>query len=270
MAGNNNQIPEQMAENNHHALYQPLDGQPASVIGESQCMSMDYEEYVPEDPQIQVAVPPPVTGTMVLPQGAPMQDIMAALVNAINRQSDMILQQNQKFEEHNVRLESQSRQIDAIAESRITTHSQNRRLRRSPTPERRARHSPRRATPPRHQRRRSPVGGESHQGPLSRRIRELPLLAGLENPPVMDTYDGSSDPDKHIENLEALLEYRNVRGSIKCKLFPTTMRKEAMAWYKSLPPGSIDSLPDLCARFKAHFTSSRHHPKTEATLEAII
>ncbi|CAJ2668233.1 unnamed protein product [Trifolium pratense] len=86
----------------------------------------------------------------------------------------------------------------------------------------------------------------------------------------MDTYDGSTDPDEHIENLEALLEYRNVRGSIKCKLFPTTLRKGAMAWYKSLAPGSVDSWSDLCARFRAHFTSSRRHPKTEATLEAII
>ncbi|PNX90373.1 hypothetical protein L195_g046497, partial [Trifolium pratense] len=59
-------------------------------------------------------------------------------------------------------------------------------------------------------------------------------------------------------------------GSIKCKLFPTTLRKGAMAWYKSLAPGSIDSWSDLCARFLAHFTSSRRHPKTEATLEAIV
>ncbi|PNX60508.1 hypothetical protein L195_g051968, partial [Trifolium pratense] len=29
---------------------------------------------------------------------------------------------------------------------------------------------------------------------------------GLEIPPTMDTYDGSTDPDEHIENLEALLE----------------------------------------------------------------
>ncbi|PNX67686.1 hypothetical protein L195_g063636, partial [Trifolium pratense] len=43
-----------------------------------------------------------------------------------------------------------------------------------------------------------------------------------------------------------------------------------MAWYKSLAPGSVDSWSDLCARFRAHFTSSKRHPKTEATLEAII
>ncbi|PNX55094.1 hypothetical protein L195_g048720, partial [Trifolium pratense] len=94
----------------------------------------------------------------------------------------------------------------------------NEELSRNSTPPRR--HSPRRDNPPRHQRQRSPAERESHQGPLSRRIRELPLPVGLEKPPAMDTYDGSTDPDEHIENLEALLEYRNVRGSIKCKLFP--------------------------------------------------
>ncbi|XP_045791841.1 serine/arginine repetitive matrix protein 1-like [Trifolium pratense] len=182
-----------------------------------------------------------------------MQDMMAALVNAINRQSDLLLQQNQRFEQQNQRLEQQSRRIDAIAESRVT--AQARQTRRSPTPvrsrtfsrsrspphrrsERRMsprrneevsrnstpprRHSPRRDNPPRHQRHRSPEDKDSHQGPLSRRIRELPLPVGLEKPPAMDTYDGSTDPDEHIENLEALLEYRN------------------------------------------------RHPKTEATLEAII
>ncbi|PNX63083.1 hypothetical protein L195_g061448, partial [Trifolium pratense] len=66
-----------------------------------------YKPYVPEEPQIRVATSPPATGApMTLPQGAPMQDIMAALVNAINRQSDRIMQQNQKFEQHNQRLES--------------------------------------------------------------------------------------------------------------------------------------------------------------------
>ncbi|MCI78842.1 hypothetical protein A2U01_0100113, partial [Trifolium medium] len=62
----------------------------------------------------------------------------------------------------------------------------------------------------------------------------------------MDIYDGSTDLVDHIENIEDVLEYRNVRGSIKCKLFPTTLRKGVMTWYKSLPPGSVDSWTELC------------------------
>ncbi|MCI65151.1 hypothetical protein A2U01_0086409, partial [Trifolium medium] len=74
----------------------------------------------------------------------------------------------------------------------------------------------------------------------------------------------------HIENIEVVLEYRNARGSIKCKLFPTTLRKGAMAWYKNLPSGSIDSWTELCRLFTAHFTASRRQPKAEVALEAIV
>ncbi|MCI57325.1 hypothetical protein A2U01_0078576, partial [Trifolium medium] len=72
--------------------------------------------------------------------------------------------------------------------------------------------------PHRYRRHHSPVEEERHRGPLSRRIMELPLPVGLEKPPAMDIYDGSTDPVDHIENIEAVLEYINARGSIKCKL----------------------------------------------------
>ncbi|MCI64748.1 hypothetical protein A2U01_0086006, partial [Trifolium medium] len=41
---------------------------------------MDHEPYVPEEPLVISAIPP----------GASMETIMAALVNAINRQGDLI------------------------------------------------------------------------------------------------------------------------------------------------------------------------------------
>ncbi|CAJ2674998.1 unnamed protein product [Trifolium pratense] len=207
MAGvNNHQIPEQVAENHgspmDYAAYHPGDGQFASVTEDGQGeQNAHYEPYNTEEPQIPVATPPQATPAAAIPPGVPMQEMMAALVNAINRQSDLLLQQNQRFEQQNQRLEQQSRRIDAIAESRIT--AQARPARRSPTPvrsrtysrsrspprhrsERRneaisrnstppRRHSPRRDNPPRRQRNRSPEERDNHQGPLSRRIRELPL-----------------------------------------------------------------------------------------------
>ncbi|MCI74981.1 hypothetical protein A2U01_0096247, partial [Trifolium medium] len=76
---------------------------------------------------------------------------------------------------------------------------------------------------------------------LSRDIMRVPIPQGLEKPPQLDTYDRLTDPDEHIENIDVLLNYRQVRGAIKCRLFPTTLRKGAMAWYKSLPAESITS-----------------------------
>ncbi|XP_058761565.1 uncharacterized protein LOC131634955 [Vicia villosa] len=43
-----------------------------------------------------------------------------------------------------------------------------------------------------------------------------------------------------------------------------------MTWYKSLPDESITSWRVLGILFSRHFTASRRHPKSEASLEAII
>lgn len=48
-------------------------------------------------------------------------------------------------------------------------------------------------------------------------------------------------PDEHILSVEAMLDYRTLRGAIKCLLFVTNLKKGAMTWYKSLPPNSIHS-----------------------------
>jgi hypothetical protein len=86
----------------------------------------------------------------------------------------------------------------------------------------------------------------------------------------MDSYDGTTDPDEHIENIEAVLTYRSVQGAVKCKLFVTTLRRGAVTWFKNLRRNSINSWSDLCHEFTTHFTASRTQPKTVASLEAIV
>ncbi|MCI33280.1 hypothetical protein A2U01_0054497, partial [Trifolium medium] len=97
-----------------------------------------------------------------------------------------------------------------------------------------------------------------------------PIPAGFERPPPLRTYDGQTDPDEHIDNINAVLDFHMVSGAIRCRLFPTTLRKEAMSWYQSLAPQSVFSWKDLTEQFCRHFTASRQHPKTVATLEAIF
>ncbi|MCI68650.1 hypothetical protein A2U01_0089911, partial [Trifolium medium] len=73
MAGVNNNTNEQMTENSLAAEYRPTyqqDGQFSLVTGEEQ-ESMDHEPYMPEQPPVISTIPP----------GAPMETIMAALVN---------------------------------------------------------------------------------------------------------------------------------------------------------------------------------------------
>jgi len=86
----------------------------------------------------------------------------------------------------------------------------------------------------------------------------------------MDSYNGTTDPDEHIENIEAVLTYRSVQGAVKCKLFVTTLRRGGVTWFKNLRRNSIDSWSDLCDEFMTHFTASRTQPKMVASLEAIV
>jgi len=112
--------------------------------------------------------------------------------------------------------------------------------------------------------------GRNAYGPFTQRIREAPIPRGLEKPPQMDSYDGTTDLDEHIENIEAVLTYRSVQGVVKCKLFVTTLRREAVTWFKNLRRNSIDSWSDLCHEFTTNFTASRTQPKMVASLEAIV
>ncbi|MCH91437.1 hypothetical protein A2U01_0012364 [Trifolium medium] len=117
---NNNNIPEHVAENNLQPEYGPQyqqDGMFASVTGEDE--EQVHEPYVPSDPLVIAPVPP----------RAPMEIVMATLVNAINHQGDFIREQNQ-------RLLSQSQRLLAVEESRVTRLSRSGHPRRSPTPER--------------------------------------------------------------------------------------------------------------------------------------
>jgi len=113
-------------------------------------------------------------------------------------------------------------------------------------------------------------GGRYTYGPFTRRIRETSIPRRFEKLPHMDSYDGTSDPDENIKNIEVVLTYRAVRGAVKCKLFVTTLRQGAMTWFKNLRRNSIGTWGDLCHEFTTRFTASRTQPKTVSFLEAIV
>lgn len=54
------------------------------------------------------------------------------------------------------------------------------------------------------------------RGSLSRAIIDAPLPKGLEKPVNLGTYDNTINPDEHLEIIDALLDYCNVKCSIKC------------------------------------------------------
>ncbi|KAK3040806.1 hypothetical protein RJ639_029150 [Escallonia herrerae] len=55
-----------------------------------------------------------------------------------------------------------------------------------------------------------------------------------------------------------------------CRAFPTTLRKAAHAWFKSLRPRSIHSFAQLSYLFQKYFVSSRTRRKNSASLLNVV
>jgi len=160
---------------------------------------------------------------------------------------------------HRFRSRSPRRSISVRSPSHERRLPRRRSLRRSPP----RRSPPRRSLPRRNRRTWSSSSSSSNDecnarggcytyGPFTRRIRDNLIPRGLEKPPQMDSYDGTSDPDEYIENIEVVLMYRSVRG--------------AMTWFKNLRINSIDTWGHLCHEFTTHFTASMTQPETVASL----
>ncbi|KAK3000820.1 hypothetical protein RJ639_021591 [Escallonia herrerae] len=58
--------------------------------------------------------------------------------------------------------------------------------------------------------------------------------------------------------------------AVMCRAFPTTLRKAAHVWFKSLQPRSIHSFSQLSDIFQKHFVSSRTRRKNSTSLLNVV
>lgn len=103
----------------------------------------------------------------------------------------------------------------------------------------------------------------------------MPEIAGtkipkaLEKPPQLPTYTGKGDPDEHVDTFDLILDYRDASDNVRCKLFPLSLSKSALKWYRELPPASIKSWTQFTRIFSARFTASRVKPKSADVLQGV-
>ncbi|KAK3021996.1 hypothetical protein RJ639_045650 [Escallonia herrerae] len=88
--------------------------------------------------------------------------------------------------------------------------------------------------------------------------------------PQCDLYDGTRDLGEHVYQFETNMLLIQVSDAVMCRAFPTTLRKVAHAWFKSLQPRSIYSFGQLSDLFQKHFISSRFRRKNSASLLNIM
>ncbi|KAL0409192.1 UNVERIFIED_CONTAM: hypothetical protein Sradi_1853600 [Sesamum radiatum] len=94
----------------------------------------------------------------------------------------------------------------------------------------------------------------------------LPTCVKVSNLPE---YDGTGDPQEHLDKFYAKIDWYDLSDAAYCKVFRTTLSKRALAWFNQLPAGTISSLEQLTQRFLHRFSMNKRVPKTAAFLFTI-
>ncbi|GAU17354.1 hypothetical protein TSUD_232300 [Trifolium subterraneum] len=87
--------------------------------------------------------------------------------------------------------------------------------------------------------------------------------------PKIELYDGTTDPEEHLEKFRAHMLLQGFKDGIMCRVFACTLTGPAIRWFFSLPPYSIYSFPQLAQAFLSRFVLSKTYPKLPITLKCL-
>ena len=108
----------------------------------------------------------------------------------------------------------------------------------------------------------------TRQHPFTNTIVEVPLpdkWKGLNR----DQYDGSTDPDEHMDAYTTHMSLYTSDDVVLCRVFSTSLKGATLSWFNKLPPNSIDSFTTLVMKFETQFATSRPHHLTSIALIGI-
>ena len=83
-------------------------------------------------------------------------------------------------------------------------------------------------------------------------------------------YDGSSDPYDHMLHFNQAMILSAGNDRLRCKVFPTSLKGPALAWFHKLPRGSINSFSELWAIFVSQYLCSVHQKGSINSLQTIF
>ncbi|XP_020219350.1 uncharacterized protein LOC109802400 [Cajanus cajan] len=104
--------------------------------------------------------------------------------------------------------------------------------------------------------------------PFSRRIMEAILLDHWKNLPI-EKYDGTTDPDEHLNVFLTQATLSTQDDSALCRIFPISLKGRALSWFTRLPSSSIDSFGELSSQFTLQFATSKPYRTTSLALAGI-
>ncbi|XP_068486801.1 uncharacterized protein [Phaseolus vulgaris] len=110
--------------------------------------------------------------------------------------------------------------------------------------------------------------GPDRRHPFTDRVMETPLpdkWKGFNR----DRYDGTTDPDEHVDAYTTHMSLYTTDDAVFCRVFPTSLKGSALSWFTKLPAHSIDCFETLIAKFDVQFATSRPHHLTSIALVGI-
>ncbi|XP_017408192.1 uncharacterized protein LOC108321059 [Vigna angularis] len=100
--------------------------------------------------------------------------------------------------------------------------------------------------------------------PFTITIMQTPMPE--RTPPVLDKYDGSADPDNHLRTFSNSMAFYTDSDPIMCRAFSLSLKEEALEWYHTLPPNSVDCFATVEDLFKRQYASNRKQEVTPVDL----
>ncbi|XP_020224251.1 uncharacterized protein LOC109806292 [Cajanus cajan] len=85
----------------------------------------------------------------------------------------------------------------------------------------------------------------------------------------IDKYDGTTDPDEHVDVFLTQVTLSTTDEAALCRIFPTSLKGRALSWLTRLPANSVDSFNTLASQFTIQFATSRPHQLTSLALVSI-
>ena len=105
--------------------------------------------------------------------------------------------------------------------------------------------------------------------PLGQHILDYELPRGFVILPFA-MYDGSSDPYNHMLHFNQAMILNAGDDRLPCKVFPTSLKGQVLAWFHKLPRGSINSFGELWAVFVSQYLCSVRQKGNTSSLQAIV
>jgi hypothetical protein len=88
-------------------------------------------------------------------------------------------------------------------------------------------------------------------------------------PHLPEKYDGTSNPSKFLQVYVTAIMAAGGNTAVMATYFHVALSGPSRTWLMNLPPGSVYSWEELCARFVANFASAYQQHGVEAHLHAV-